>query len=102
MSNRRPQTTSANAEPVRAWHKAGIIHIELDDGREITFPAKGNSRLEGASHRALNNIELTYDGLHWPDLDEDLCLEGILHGDHGQKKKARVTKSPKRETEVVG
>jgi hypothetical protein len=84
MSNRRLQ--SASAEPAKAWHKSGRIHIELDDGRELSFPVKGNRRLEGATHKALNNIELTYDGLHWPDLDEDLGIEGILRGDHGQEK----------------
>jgi hypothetical protein len=24
-------------------------------------------------------------GLHWPDLDEDLSLRGLLAGDYGQK-----------------
>jgi hypothetical protein len=88
MSNRRLQSTSA--EPAKAWHKSGRIHIEMDDGREVSFPVKGNRRLEGAPHKSLNNIELTYDGLHWPDLDEDLSIEGILRGDHDQKSVRKV------------
>jgi hypothetical protein len=32
----------------------------------------------------LANIELSPFGLHWPDLDEDLSIRGILAGDYGQ------------------
>jgi len=32
----------------------------------------------------LNNVEVDEDGLHWPDIDEDLSFAGLLRGDHGQ------------------
>ncbi|MCF8304622.1 MAG: DUF2442 domain-containing protein [Bacteroidales bacterium] len=34
----------------------------------------------------LKNIELICDGtgLHWPDLDEDLSLAGIMEGRYGK------------------
>ena len=67
-----------------AQHNEGRIVIELQSGVTIEFPVEGNKRLEGASNTQLNNIEVSPLGLHWPDLDEDLSLRGILNGDDGQ------------------
>jgi hypothetical protein len=49
------------------------------------FPIEGNPRLEGKADTALSNIEISPFGLHWPDLDEDLSIRGILAGDYGQR-----------------
>ena len=39
----------------------------------------------GKPEEALGRIELSPFGLHWPDLDEDLSLRGVLAGDFGQR-----------------
>ena len=57
----------------------------MESGLEFAFPIAGNSRLESASDSQLDNIELSPFGLHWPDLDEDLSIRGILAGDYGQR-----------------
>lgn len=67
-----------------ALYIEGRVVIELQSGVTIEFPVQGNKRLEGASNAQLNNIEVSPLGLHWPDLDEDLSLRGILNGDYGQ------------------
>ena len=36
--------------------------------------------LSKATQDQQNNIELMYGGLHWPDLDEDLSIDGMLAG----------------------
>lgn len=72
-------------KPVRAHHEAGKIHVEMESGLEIAFPIKGNPRLEGKPHEQLDHIELSPFGLHWPDLDEDLSIRGILSGRYGQR-----------------
>ena len=71
--------------PVRANHHEGKILVFLKSGLEVAFPIAGNPRLEGKSGEALDRIELSPFGLHWPDLDEDLSLRGILAGDFGQR-----------------
>jgi hypothetical protein len=60
--------------------------MRLKDGREIRFPAAVNRRLRGATAEQLSNIEIICNGtgLHWPDLDEDLSVIGILEGRLGQ------------------
>ncbi|MBI4674917.1 MAG: DUF2442 domain-containing protein [Chloroflexi bacterium] len=66
----------------RVWAEDGWVWLHLEDGREIRFPAAKNRRLRNAAPKQLNKIELICDGtgLHWPDLDEDLSVQGILEG----------------------
>ena len=74
-----------------AAHLDGWITIRLDSGAEIRFPVAENPRLAAGTHQQLNHIEISPFGLHWPDLDEDLSLHGLLEGNHGQfQKKAKV------------
>jgi len=65
-----------------AFVEQGFVCIRLEDGREIRFPASKNRRLRDATPSQLANIELICNGtgLHWPDLDEDLSILGILEG----------------------
>lgn len=72
-------------QPISATHRDGKILVALASGLEIAFPVKGNPRLEGRSHEELDRIELSPFGLHWPELDEDLSIRGILAGDFGQR-----------------
>jgi hypothetical protein len=70
---------------IKAFVAQGSICIRLEDGREIRFPATKNRRLRNATPAQLANIEIICNGtgLHWPDLDEDLSLLGILEGRFG-------------------
>ncbi len=76
--------TIATPRPLKATHCAGSILLELADSRSLSFPVRGNARLERGTPEQLGNIRLSPYGLHWPDLDEDLSIEGILNGDWGQ------------------
>lgn len=73
----------------RASFRDGLVRVVLSGGVEISFPIEGNDRLESGTASQLNNIEIYDNGLHWPDLDEDLSFEGILKGDYGQFTHAR-------------
>lgn len=82
-------TTSANpagAPPivraVRAWSQGRKIWIELDDGREVGFPADRFPRLNNAPDHLLAEVKLELGGraLRWEQLDEDLTVEGIIAG----------------------
>lgn len=74
------------ARATRARIENGWVCISLQDGREIRFPASNNRRLQRASARALKHVEIICNGtgLHWPDVDEDLSVQGILEGRIGQ------------------
>ncbi len=54
--------------------------VSLSDGREISTPLAWYPKLSKASHEERGQIEISPLGLHWPSLDEDLSLEGMLAG----------------------
>ncbi len=60
------------------------IIVELIDGRTISAPLVWFPRLSQASKEQLENWELLGDGegIHWPDVDEDLSVSGLLIGTH--------------------
>jgi hypothetical protein len=69
----------------KAWFEDGMICITMSDGKEIRFPIEKNTKLCSATNQQRNNIEIicTGTGLHWPDLDEDLSVLGIIEGKFG-------------------
>ena len=58
--------------------------VELVDGRTISAPLVWFPRLSQANEKQRNNWELLGDGegIHWPDIDEDLSINGLLAGTH--------------------
>jgi len=58
--------------------------VSLVDGRTISAPLVWFPRLARATAKQLENYELLGDGegIHWPDVDEDLSVEGLLRGTH--------------------
>jgi len=59
------------------------IVVELVDGRTVSVPLVWFPRLRRATPTELRNFELLADGegIHWPDIDEDLSVAGLLKGD---------------------
>ena len=55
---------------------------ELSDGRTISVPLAWYPRLIHATPEERDNWELigTGEGIHWPDLDEDISVEMLLAG----------------------
>ena len=58
--------------------------VSLVDGRRIMIPLVWFPRLVAATKDQLTNYELLGDGegIHWPDINEDLSVAGLLRGDH--------------------
>jgi hypothetical protein len=56
--------------------------VGLADGRTISVPLAWYPRLWHGNEPERANIEVIGDGayIHWPDLDEDLTVAGILAG----------------------
>ena len=56
--------------------------VDLDDGRTISVPLAWFPRLLHGTIKERNNWRLIGkgEGIHWPDLDEDISIEGILFG----------------------
>lgn len=60
----------------------GQVVVDLRDGRTIATPIVWYPRLRRASEAQRNNWRLNGSGygIHWPELDEDLSVEGMLRG----------------------
>ena len=55
--------------------------VSLSDGRRIATPLAWYPALLAASQEQRACYKLSPFGLHWPDLDEDLSIEGMLRGE---------------------
>jgi Protein of unknown function (DUF2442) len=58
------------------------ITAYLIDGRVLSVPLAWSWRLSEASPAQRANFEIIGDGqgVHWPDVDEDISVDGMLHG----------------------
>ena len=58
------------------------ITAQLVDGRTISVPLAWSWRLSEATPKQRAHYELVGDGqgVHWPDIDEDISAEGMLYG----------------------
>jgi hypothetical protein len=59
---------------------ADELVVTLADGRKIATPLEWYPRLKGATAQQRANFELMPIGIHWPDIDEDLGIVGMLKG----------------------
>lgn len=67
-------------EPVSAACSDTHLVVMLSDGREIRTPLWWYPRLLEASVQDRAHYELSPFGIHWPDIDEDLSVAGMLKG----------------------
>jgi hypothetical protein len=54
--------------------------VDLEDGREVSVPLEWFPRLRNASPTERDHYRLMGGGvgIHWPELDEDLSVRGLL------------------------
>ena len=69
------------------WNATGrspvdTLTIELSDGRTLSVPLDWFPRLAHATTEERDNWRLIGRGagIHWPDLDEDISIEGLIAG----------------------
>src|SRR5437764_890444 len=58
------------------------IIAQLADGRAVSVPLWWSWRLTRATPAQRKRFEImgSGEGVHWPDVDEDISLHGMLHG----------------------
>lgn len=76
------------AQVVRYDARRALIVITLENGCEFAFPAALIEGLAGAQCSKLAKIEISPNGLglHWPLLDADLYVPGLIDGTFGSRK----------------
>ncbi len=73
---------SAAIRAVSARVTEDSLIIDLADGRSISAPLAWYPRLLHGSPADRSNYRLigSGEGIHWPDLDEDISIEGVVAG----------------------
>jgi hypothetical protein len=79
-SSRIERLATARARSVRCTDDALVV--ELTDGRTLAVPLDWYPRLVHGTPAERNNWRPIGDGegIHWPDLDEDIEVEGLMLG----------------------
>ncbi len=80
MNTLESEVHQARAENVTVI--SDTLTVDLTDGRTVAAPLAWYPRLLHGTAAERNHWELLGDGegIHWPDLDEDLSVAGILLG----------------------
>ncbi|WP_235911532.1 DUF2442 domain-containing protein [Mesorhizobium xinjiangense] len=66
--------------PVKAWCTHDKVHVGLADGRRIATPLWWYPFLDGLDELQLNDIELMYEGIWWPAVDEGISIKSMFLG----------------------
>ena len=74
-----------DAKPVLAQEVTvsdDTLAVDLSDGRTVSVPTNWFPRLSDGSDTERENWRLIGqgEGIHWPDLDEDVSVESLLAG----------------------
>ena len=69
-----------------------LITAHLADGRTISVPLVWSWRLSNATPQQRQHFEIigTGQGVHWPDIDEDISVIGMLTGTPAPRPKQQV------------
>jgi hypothetical protein len=80
MNSLATQQSEARATSVRVTDDALVV--DLSDGRTVLAPLAWYPRLLHGTAPERNDHRLIGEGvgIHWPQLDEDISIEGILAG----------------------
>ena len=75
-------TEAAKVVAISIKISQGRLIVALSDGREIRVPLEWYPRLACGTPRESQHWELIGkgQGIHWPDLDEDISIAGIVAG----------------------
>lgn len=67
-------------EPLKAECTATHLTVTLANGQAVTNPLWKYPRLLAATPEQRQHYELSPFGVHWPDIDEDLSVRGLIKG----------------------
>jgi len=70
------------------------LTVRLDDGRCLSVPLTWYPRLLDGTRAEREHCELIGEGegIHWPELDEDISVEGLLAGRRSAESAASLAK----------
>lgn len=90
LAEERMRVLMASYSVITARYQRTIrrLSLELITGLKVSIPVDRLEGLAGAKSSELCDMELSPSrlGIHWPQLDADVYIPGVLHGTFGSKK----------------
>ena len=62
----------------RVWVDDTHVYAETTDGRQACYAFSEWPRLANATDEQRHDFFLSYGGIHWPQIDEDLSFDGMF------------------------
>ena len=72
--------TEKDVAPVNVEVTDDTLTVDLEDGRTISVPLEWYPRLVHGTKAERRKWRVSPFGIHWPDLDEDISVQGLLRG----------------------
>ena len=69
-----------NTSAKSVWFDDNSMWVELSDGRTLGIPLVWFPRLLHARPEQRQKCELSVNGIHWDELNEDISVGGLLAG----------------------
>lgn len=63
----------------RVWVDEHAVYAETKDGLRASYEFAQWPRLLNATDTQRHDFYLSYHGIHWPSINEDLSFEGLFH-----------------------
>ena len=69
-----------DAKAIDVTVDASMLRVTLADGRELAIPIEWSPRLRNATPEQRANWRFigTGQGIHWPEIDEDISIASLL------------------------
>jgi hypothetical protein len=80
------------------------LSVDLEDGRTISIPIVWYPRLAHGTPEERANFQISSAGygIHWPDIDEDIGVEGLLLGKKSTESPASFERWLRRRKQAQG
>ncbi|MGB0720352.1 MAG: DUF2442 domain-containing protein [Bdellovibrionales bacterium] len=72
------------------WCTDHELVVKLKDSRRLNVPLWWYPRLEAATPAQRANFEIMIFGVHWPDVDEDISIQGLIEGRESPRRKTAI------------
>jgi hypothetical protein len=86
--------TERDSSALSVFFSEDSLTVRLDDGRSLSVPLAWYPRLLDGTVAERENYELIGEGegIHWPELDEDISVQGLLAGRRSAESAASLAK----------
>lgn len=79
MNILRKEVTMNRNDIAKIWLTEEAIYVQLNNGQIGRELFSDYSRLANASEYERNDYTVSYFGIHWPAIDEDLSFQGFFN-----------------------